>query len=38
MANVTIIMPAYNSEKYIHEAAESVIKQTYTDWKLFNYQ
>lgn len=27
-------MPAYNSEKYIAEAIESVIKQTYENWEL----
>ena len=27
-------MPAYNSEKYISEAIESVLKQTYTNWEL----
>ncbi len=30
----SIIMPAYNSEKYIDEAIESVIKQTYKNWEL----
>lgn len=31
---VSIIMPAYNAEKYIGEAIESVIAQTYKDWEL----
>lgn len=31
---VTIIMPAYNCEKYLEEAVESVKAQTYTAWKL----
>lgn len=30
----SVVMPAYNSEKYIAEAIESVIKQTYTNWEL----
>lgn len=30
----SVIMPAYNSEKYIAEAIESVIKQTYKNWEL----
>ena len=32
---VTIIMPAYNCEKYLEDAVESVKAQTYKDWKLF---
>lgn len=31
---VSIVMPAYNSEKYITEAINSVIAQTYEDWEL----
>lgn len=32
--NVTIIMPAYNAEKYMVAAIESVVNQTYQDWEL----
>lgn len=32
---VSIIMPAYNCEKYVRSAVESVKAQTYTDWTLF---
>ena len=31
---VSIVMPAHNSEKYIGEAIESVIAQTYQNWEL----
>lgn len=31
---VSIIMPCYNSEKYIQESIESVQAQTYKDWEL----
>lgn len=32
---VTIGLPVYNAEKWIGEAIESVLAQTYEDWKLF---
>lgn len=31
---VSIIMPVYNSEKYLKEAIESILNQTYTNFKL----
>lgn len=31
---ISIIMPAYNSEKFIEQAIESVINQTYENWEL----
>ncbi len=34
MEKVSIIMPSYNSEKYIKQAVKSVIKQTYLNWEL----
>lgn len=33
-ALVSIIMPAYNSEKFIRDAINSVIEQTYQNWEL----
>lgn len=32
---VDVILINYNKEKYIEEAIQSVIKQTYKDWKLY---
>lgn len=31
---VTVITPAYNSEKYIEETILSVLNQTYTEWEM----
>ncbi len=31
---VSVIMNCYNSDKYLHEAIDSVIAQTYSDWEL----
>jgi teichuronic acid biosynthesis glycosyltransferase TuaG len=31
---ISIIMPAYNSERYINESIDSVLAQTYKDWEL----
>ena len=31
---ISIVMPAYNVEKYIAEAIDSIIVQTYKDWEL----
>lgn len=31
---ISIIMPVYNAEKYLSEAIESVLNQTYTDYEL----
>lgn len=32
--NISVIMPAYNAEKYIKEAIGSVLSQTFEDWEL----
>lgn len=34
MAEVSVIIAAYNAESFISETIESVINQTYTDWEL----
>ena len=32
--NISIVMPAFNSEKYINEAIDSVLAQSYQHWEL----
>lgn len=31
---VSVVMPTYNAERYIREAVESIINQTYSNWEL----
>ena len=31
---ISVIMPIYNSEKYVSEAIESVCNQSYKNWEL----
>jgi len=34
MPKVSVIMPVYNGERFVAEAIESVLSQTFIDWKL----
>lgn len=34
MAKISIIVPVYNTAKYLHSCIESVLAQTFTDWEL----
>lgn len=34
MVAVTVLMPTYNASKYVAEAIESVLKQSFEDWEL----
>ena len=31
---ISIVLPVYNGEKYLHESIQSVLSQTYTNWEL----
>lgn len=34
MVNISVIVPVYNTEKFIDSCIESVVKQSYQDWEL----
>jgi glycosyltransferase involved in cell wall biosynthesis len=34
MPVISVIMPVYNAEKYVYEAIDSILKQTFTDFEL----
>ncbi len=34
-SKISVVIPAFNAEKFIGEAIESVLKQTYENWELF---
>lgn len=34
MPKISVIMPVYNEERYVQEAIESILSQTYTDFEL----
>ena len=31
---ISIVLPVYNGARYLHEAIESIISQTFTQWEL----
>lgn len=35
MAKVSVVMPVYNGEKYLREAIDSILTQTFTDWEFW---
>ena len=34
MPRISVIMPAYNAERFLEKAVRSVMAQTVTDWEL----
>ncbi len=37
MTKISVLMPAYNAEKYIREAIDSILKQSYMDFEFIIY-
>ena len=34
MPKISVIVPVYNAEDYIHECIQSIVKQTFSDFEL----
>ena len=34
---ISVVLPAYNGEKYLAEAIDSILVQTFEDFELINY-
>ena len=34
MPEISIVLPSYNGDKYIRDAVDSILKQTFGDWEL----
>ena len=34
MCKISIIVPVYNSRRYLEECIDSIVNQTYKDWEL----
>ena len=34
MPKITVLLPVYNSDKYIRESIDSIIAQSFTDWDM----
>ena len=36
MPELSVIVPVYNAEKYLHKCVDSILNQTYSDFELLN--